>query len=220
MPILGEADLPRGLARMVAAGRLTPEEARRRARRRARLLEDASTERMAPSWLTTGRVISAGLILGLTAVLMMENGRLNRSSWTAVPRLGSTRDESPIKIMAAPPVTIHPSGARPAADSVEILRDASGRLTRIAAHSPAAVLKAYCRAGQQEAACRSEAIGPLEPRRLGFRLGLFRRTVERGAIRIRRDSRTSDWVAGNGVTPIPVEKTPDYPPGIIPVPVG
>jgi hypothetical protein len=100
-----------------------------------------------------------------------------------------------------------PVRARPLAGGIE--RDQEGEITRLSGPDPRTVLKAYC--DSQPGGLEPLAIVDSVPPDPAGRLGVFRirRTPDTAlAIRIRRDWKTRQWVAGVNTGPIRVFEAP------------
>jgi len=102
--------------------------------------------------------------------------------------------------------------------------DAVGQVTEITGPDPRSVLISFCETGRQSGRREPVEIAPVVPPHLALRLGIFRSLDQPGApsraIRIREDSQTGRWVAGDGRGPIQTEVPPAQPPGTQTIPVG
>jgi hypothetical protein len=86
---------------------------------------------------------------------------------------------------------------------------------------PQTVLLRFCEASEASRLKPVELV-PTVPPFLGSRLGVFRdfdRLESFFAIRIRKDNRSSQWIAGDGVNPIATILAPEQPAGTARIPV-
>jgi hypothetical protein len=92
------------------------------------------------------------------------------------------------------------------APGAEWTADSTSRLLEVRAPSAQAVLAAFCTASPESGFLEPFAVAGAEPPHPGLRFGVFQDRRESSglqAIRIRKDPRTSRWIAGDGREPIP-----------------
>jgi hypothetical protein len=100
-------------------------------------------------------------------------------------------------------------------DATRVQTDDEGRILAVAGPNPREVLIRYCRAASGGIQLEPVEVTSAVPPFPGVRLGLFR---EKGrpdsllAIRIRRESSSHRWVAGDGKQPVVPSKVPILPP--------
>jgi hypothetical protein len=104
--------------------------------------------------------------------------------------------------------------------------DAAGQIIMVTGPDPRSVLVAFCNTGHNAGRRQAFAISPASPPSGTARLGLFRNLEQPNApmraIRIRRDTRSGRWLAGDGHSPIQTEAAPELSTGsrLIPVTAG
>jgi hypothetical protein len=98
----------------------------------------------------------------------------------------------------------------PVASRLTVQRDEFGRVTRVSAGRPRAVLEELCRLASPSGSCAATELRHTEPSYPGHRIGRFTAS-EGGAlgwvVRIRLDRASRRWFTGTGLRPI--EPIPD-----------
>jgi hypothetical protein len=99
----------------------------------------------------------------------------------------------------------------------EVVRNAAGRVVRVIATDPDAVLVTYCREGGAAGRLRAVGLMPAPSETTSVRIGLLReasRPDALQAIAIRKDPATDRWFSGDGVRPLTANLAPA---GAVPV---
>jgi len=102
--------------------------------------------------------------------------------------------------------------SRVIAGEAEVVRDDSGRVVRVIAADPDAVLVTYCRQGGSTGRLRAVGLMPAASDTTSVRIGLLReadRPEALQAIAIRKDPGTSRWFSGDGVRPLVASLAPE-----------
>jgi hypothetical protein len=129
----------------------------------------------------------------------------------------------------APPAQAPQGGSHSAPSTPSLtlpVTDAAGQIIMVTGPDPRSVLVAFCNTGHNAGRRQAFAISPASPPSGTARLGLFRNLEQPNApmraIRIRRDTRSGRWLAGDGHSPIQTEAAPELSTGsrLIPVTAG
>lgn len=203
--------LSRKLAFEIADNRISLPAALEQQAERKASLRGPRPVRLTPrqrSWIT-GILSVAFMLLAVNGVCLWhgyaEEAEAAQGLTEAVARQNATSSES------APPEPDRPSRSL---DPTEVRTNDEGRVVAVAGPNPRDVLIRYCQAASLETRFEPVELTSAVPPFPGTRLGLFR---ERGkpesllAIRIRRESRSHRWVAGDGSRPIAAFAAPPIP---------
>jgi hypothetical protein len=198
-------ELTSALALDVADNRLSLHEALETLDRQASgtLFELMDTNRRERWFWLPVAVVIAGSLLFL--------GRYGDQMWEHQVRIArelEQRSLTPASRPAAASARKQPIAASTV--GLKVLRDAYGRVTRVSAGKPVAVLEEICRLASESGSCAWKELRQLQPRHAGHRNGRFAAAREGGEIwvvRIHLNRSSGRWIAGTGLRPL--EPVPD-----------
>jgi len=197
--------LPMDLAYMAADNRITVRQAVMQKEARnggGRIASAGPSAAPAGAW----RVVAYGLgglllvVGGMSLNAVWQHSSLSPVAPPPAVELSERpeRPEAPVPMAPLPPPALTVPKMDPA-----------GQIIEVRGPDPRSVLVSFCASGAQAGQRRPVEIVETTPPSSGWRLGIFSSSGERGsslrAIRIRKDARTSHWIAGDGRNPIPTE---------------
>jgi hypothetical protein len=141
----------------------------------------------------------------------------------AVEKLTTVTEERATNKAEAPAALGIASRPAPPDAGDAIMTDDDGELLSVTGPDPQAVLLSYCESASLANRFEPVELAPTVPPFPGTRLGVFRdfnRLDSLFAIKIRRDSRSRRWKAGDGMQPIIAFRAPDQPSGATRIPVA
>lgn len=197
--------LPMNLALLAADHRITIRQA---ILQRAAHVEQARPEPEGAGWVSAVKV--AAFLGGVAAVLALAAVSLHTSPRPSGAEGSSESDGS----AASPPehalLKLLPDESdRTKVGTTTSKSDTEGRLLQVIGPDPRSVLVGFCTSGRRSDLKDPVGIAELDPPSVSERLGIFRNNalsnLPSRAIRIRKDDRTGDWIAGDGAIPIPSE---------------
>jgi hypothetical protein len=141
----------------------------------------------------------------------------------AVEELTTVTEERVAQDQETPrPQQVPAPPARAKADD-EVTKDDEGQVLSVTGPDPQTVLLSYCRTASETNRFEPVELAPAVPPFPGTRLGVFRdfdRLESLFAIRIRQDSRSHRWKAGDGTRPISAFRAPDQPSDATRIPIA
>ena len=217
--------LPSQLAVQVAENRITVHQAlQRKAATEAQEVPRPQTSISHGVWNFTIATLGCLILLGAGARAWQEWEEYLTTKADAAQRPALVLPSAPVAPAEAPQGGSH---AAPSTPSLTLpVTDAAGQLIMVTGPDPRSVLVAFCNTGHNAGRRQAFAIGPSSPPSGTARVGLFRNLEQPNApmraIRIRRDTRSGRWMAGDGHQPIQTEPSPDLSTGarLIPVTAG
>lgn len=204
--------LPMDLALQAADHRITIRQAIQL--RVARANQERSTE---PGGGRSGLLKLAAVIVGTAAILTLAAVRVQglrggeENPGSAVDSAGASTDAGTGTTRPEPALMrlLPDESERVQVGTTTSKSDAEGRLLKVAGPDPRSVLAGFCTSGRRSDLKEAVGIAELGPRFPGERLGIFRNptlsNLPPRAIRIQKDAQTGEWIAGDGVKPIPSE---------------
>jgi hypothetical protein len=217
--------LTHDLAAQVAENRITVHQAlQRKAVKEAQEVPRPQTSISHGVWNFTIATLGCLILLGAGARAWQEWEEYLTTKADAAQRPALILPNPP-----APPAQAPQGGAHSAPSTPSLtlpVTDAAGQIILVTGPDPRSVLVAFCNTGRNAGRRQPFAISPASPPSGTARIGLFRNLEQPDApmrsIRIRRDTRSGRWLAGDGHSPIPTEAAPDLSAGarLIPVTAG
>ena len=156
------------------------------------------------------------VVVGLVILL----GRYGEQLWESQGRIARELEQLSFAAAAPPPVSLAPQAqSATVAAGLKVQRDEVGRVTRVSAGKPSAVLEKICTLGSSSESCEWMEVHHTVPRYPGYRIGRFATSPDdRWVVRIRLDRSAGRWFVGTGLRPIePIPDNGEYPvPGLYP----